>query len=94
MMWWILLGAAIVLLAFHASSRNAVWGGATLGVAIGVIIALVRPEFDWWVVGKGLTIGTFVGAVSEWIPRMLAGTRRSKPLLEEHFQIPENATQE
>ena len=70
------------------------WGGATLGVAIGVIIALVRPGFDWWVVGKGLTIGTFVGALSEWIPRTLAGRRRSKSLAEEHFQISENATEE
>lgn len=71
MTWWILLGVATLILLLHWSSKNAVWGTATLGVIVGISIALFNEGFDWWIVGKSLIIATFIGAAIEWLPRIL-----------------------
>lgn len=71
MIWWILSAAAVVILLAHWGSRNAVWGTATFGALVGVVIAFVRPGFDWGTVGKAFVIGTFIGLVFEWLPRFV-----------------------
>jgi hypothetical protein len=70
MVWWVAaVGAAVVLLA-HLKRRNAVWGTATFGALVGVVIAIFQPGFDWSTVGKAVVIGTFVGLAFEWLPRI------------------------
>jgi hypothetical protein len=71
MIWWILLAVAVLILLVHCGSRNAVWGAATLGVLIGMVIAIFRPGFDWWIVGKSLVISTLIGLAIEWLPRLM-----------------------
>ena len=70
-MWYFLLVAAIVILIVHWKGPNAVWGGATLGIIIGLISAIIGEGFNWWTVLKGLEIGTLVGALCEWLPQMV-----------------------
>jgi hypothetical protein len=50
---------------FFFRGQNAVWGGATLGAIIGVIVAFFRPEFEWAIVGQASVIGAFIGLVAE-----------------------------
>jgi hypothetical protein len=59
---------AIVLLALHWKGPNAVWGGATLGVIVGLIVALVVG--DWSLLALIFAIGTFAGTIFEWIGRL------------------------
>ena len=75
MIWWVLLIAAAVALLTHTRRRNAVWGTATLGALIGVVVAVLRPDFDWWTVGKAVIIATFIGVAIEWLPRALGRSR-------------------
>jgi len=64
---WIVLAviAAISLLVFFMRGPNAVWGGATGGLIIGVIVALVGRGFDWSLIWKGIVVGTLLGVVAE-----------------------------
>lgn len=57
-----------VLLILHWKGPNAVWGGATLGVIIGIIVALVKS--DWSMLALIFAIGTFAGTIFEWIGRL------------------------
>ncbi len=59
---------AIVLLALHWKGPNAVWGGATLGVIVGLIVALVAG--DWSLLALIFAIGTIAGTIFEWIGRL------------------------
>jgi hypothetical protein len=70
MIWWILLIVSAIALLAHWGSRNAVWGTVTLGTIIGVVVAIYKPGFDWWVVGKAFVFATLIGVVIEWIPRL------------------------
>lgn len=71
MVWPILLGITVLLLLLNWGSRNAVWGAATLGLIIGVVIALFSSGFDWWIVGKSVVVATLIGVVLEWVPRLM-----------------------
>lgn len=57
-----------VLLILHWKGPNAVWGGATLGAIVGLIIALVKG--DWGLMALSFAAGTFAGTVFEWIGRI------------------------
>lgn len=57
-----------VLLLLHWKGPNAVWGGATLGAIVGLIIALVTG--DWGLMALSFAVGTFAGTVFEWIGRI------------------------
>lgn len=59
---------AIILLALHWKGPNAVWGGATLGIIIGFIVALTTK--DWGRLTLIFTIGIFIGTFFEWIGRL------------------------
>ena len=63
----ILAIVAAVLLILHFKGPNAVWGGATLGVIVGLIVALIVG--DWSLLALIFAIGTFAGTVFEWIGR-------------------------
>lgn len=65
-MWVILSVIAIVsLVTFCLRGSNAVWGGATVGLIIGVIVAIIRNGFIWTTVGKGIVVGALVGLITE-----------------------------
>ena len=70
MIWWILSGSAAVALLTHFGGKNAVWGTATFGVLIGIVIAVFQPGFEWRTVGKAFVIGALVGLALEWLPRI------------------------
>ena len=59
---------AIILLVLHWKGPNAVWGGATLGVIVGLIIALVAG--DWSLLALSFAVGTFAGTLFEWAGRL------------------------
>ena len=67
---WTILGViAIILLIIFWKKRNAVWGGLTIGIVIGAIIAVVHlikgSGFSWFIVGKGAVLGTIAGSAAE-----------------------------
>jgi len=59
---------AIILLVLHWKGPNAVWGGATLGVIVGLIIALVVG--DWGLLALSFAVGTFAGTLFEWVYKL------------------------
>lgn len=72
---WIILGAiAVILLLVFWRKRNAVWGGLTLGVIIGIIIAgfflLKGSGFDWYIIGKGAVSGALLGFGAEMLGKI------------------------
>lgn len=77
MPWTTLYVAAALMLLLHWGSRNAVWGAATLGFLIGVVVALFRDGFDWWLVAKFAAIAVLVGTIIEWVPRLLNRMQQS-----------------
>lgn len=67
---WIIFGiASAVLLAIYFRSPNAVWGGLTVGIIIGLIIALFSG-FDWYVVGRSAISGTVIGFGAELLGKV------------------------
>ncbi|MFC1632298.1 hypothetical protein ACFL2I_07065 [Candidatus Omnitrophota bacterium] len=64
----IITAVAIALLALHWRGRNAVWGGATLGIIVGFIFGFVTK--DWGLLLLFFTAGTFIGTFFEWLGRI------------------------
>ena len=67
---WIILGiAALILLAFYYNRRNAVWGGLTIGVIIGFMVAIFfvfkESGFNWYIIGKIAIVGVMLGFTAE-----------------------------
>ena len=70
-MWTILSIITIFsLIAFFSCGRNAVWGGATLGLIIGFIVAFVHDGFEWYTVWKGVVVGVISGVIFEMPARL------------------------
>jgi uncharacterized membrane protein len=59
---------AVFLLVLHWRGPNAVWGGATLGIIVGIVTALITK--DWSRLVLFFAVGTFVGTFFEWISRL------------------------
>lgn len=69
MTWQIVMAiVAGVLLIVFWRGRNAVWGGATIGVIVGLILALVKG--NWNLLALSFAIGTFVGLFAEGLGRL------------------------
>ena len=66
----IIAGALLVL---HWKGPNAVWGGATLGAIVGLVIALIKG--DWGLMALSFVIGTFAGTIFEWVGRLATKSR-------------------
>lgn len=76
MMWWVVMAAgAFAMIAFASRGPNAVWGTATVGVLIGVGLALYQPGFNWWTIAKSVAVAALIGAIFEALP-LLAGKRQ------------------
>ena len=64
-MWKILtMIAAISLILSFFRGRNAIWGGATIGLIIGAIIALFQ-KFNWSITYKAVVIGILIGLIAD-----------------------------
>ena len=62
---WTILGiASLVLLAIYWRTRNAVWGGLTAGIIIGVLWKFTGGT-DWYIVVKAATVATLLGFGAE-----------------------------
>lgn len=62
---WIILGvASLILLAIYFRRRNAVWGGLTAGIIIGVLWKFIGGT-DWYIVVKAATVATLLGFGAE-----------------------------
>ena len=59
--------AGILLIVFWRG-RNPVWGGATIGATVGLILALVKH--NWSLLALSFAIGTFVGLGAEGLGRL------------------------
>lgn len=65
-MWWIVSAIGIAALKiFFFRGKNAVWGGATIGLLVGFVVAVIQPGFDWFTLGQATVIGAFVGLIAE-----------------------------
>ncbi len=62
--WIILFIISLVLLVKYWGSRNAVWGGLTLGIIIGLIWKFVGRA-DWYILIKVATVGILLGFGAE-----------------------------
>ena len=58
----------VILLGLHWKGPNAVWGGATGGAVVGLMVALARG--DWGLMAVSFGIGTLCGALFEWLGRL------------------------
>ena len=72
---WTILGIiTLILLIVYWGRRNAVWGGFTIGLVIGFIVALVfvfrGSGFDWYVIGKSAISGTIMGFGAELLGKI------------------------
>jgi hypothetical protein len=65
--------AGVLLLVFWRG-RSAVWGGATIGAIVGLILALVKG--DWSLLALSFAVGTFVGLGAEGLGRLSHKLRR------------------
>lgn len=59
--------AGVLLIVFWRG-RNAVWGGATIGAIVGLILAFVKDS--WSLLALSFAIGTFVGLCAEGLGRL------------------------
>ena len=59
--------AGILLIVFWRG-RNAVWGGATIGAIVGLILAIVKG--DWSLLALSFAIGAFAGLGAEGFGRL------------------------
>jgi len=68
---WIILGSIsiLILITTFFKGRNAVWGGLSIGIVLGLISALIYlflgNGFIWLIVVKVAIIGTILGFISE-----------------------------
>ena len=59
------------LIAFFSKAKNAVWGGLSIGVVVGIILGLVYvfkgSGFNWKLFKKALIVGVLLGGFAELI---------------------------
>lgn len=67
---WTILGiATLILLVVYWYNRNAVWGGLTIGIIVGLLIALFSG-FNWSIITKGAISGTIIGFGAELLGKV------------------------
>jgi hypothetical protein len=67
---WIIIMTVVagILLIIFWRGRNAVWGGATIGAFVGLIIALITH--NWSTLALSFAIGTFSGLGADLLGRL------------------------
>lgn len=71
---WNILGiVALISLFIFAKGKSSVWGGLTLGLIIGIVIALIYVfkghGFEWAILKKSVIIRTLLGISGELLGR-------------------------
>lgn len=72
---WIILGVlAFILLIVSWRKKSAIWGGFTIGIIMGFLVALFFAAkgngFDWFIIPKGAIAGTMLGFIMEIIGKI------------------------
>lgn len=67
--WTILTGVAVILLLIYWRMRNAVWGGLTAGIVVGLVILLLS-DFNGYIIVKSAALGTIIGFCAELLGRV------------------------
>jgi len=73
---WKILGiiTVVLLVVFFRHVQNAVWGGLTIGIIIGFLVAIFfvfkGNGFDWSIIIKGAILGTLTGFIAELLGRV------------------------
>ena len=83
-MWTLLyIGAGFVLWLYWSRGRNAVWGAATIGAFIGLIVAVIvligGGGFSWSIIAKGVAIGALSAVPGELFAVITRWTDRNDP---------------
>jgi len=69
MIWWVVLTAgAIALVISGGKGPNAVWGTATVGVLVGIVLHFIYPGHFWWTMGRSVAVAALIGFVFELLP--------------------------
>lgn len=66
---FLLIGIGALVVSFFIEERSAIWGGATLGFIIGLIIGVIKGNF-WDIILRAIFIGADVGLLANilaWI---------------------------
>lgn len=75
--YWIILGIiSCVLLIIYFRKRNAIWGGLTLGVVVGIVIAIFKS--DWFFLLKSGIFGTILGFITELLGKFSNYLKKQK----------------
>lgn len=78
-MWIPLIIVAVILLVIFWRGPNAIWGGITFGLIIGLIVAIINSflgkGFHWSTIGKVTIICVLIGGFFEIIGK-LSGRKR------------------
>lgn len=74
---WTVLGAvSIVALVVSGKKRNAIWGGLTFGIFVGLIILIVKyftgSVLDWIVIVKSAIVGSLIGFGAEVLSMLVS----------------------
>ena len=70
MLWTILTIVAVIGFLTHREGPNAVGGGVTIGIPIGLVIAFFQTEWDWWIVGKAVVVAAIIGLAFELMGKL------------------------
>lgn len=68
--WKILAIIALVFLFVFWKRKNSIWGGLTLGLVIGLIIAIFSNKFNWYTILKAGILGVLLGAFAELLSKI------------------------
>jgi hypothetical protein len=91
MPWTILYVAAAIALVAFWRGPNAVWGGLTLGLVVGGVIATIRAlgpaQFSWPLIGRSVAIGVLCGVAAEVVGNFATSIRRRQQASDAHGEI-------
>lgn len=82
-MWTALGVISVIALFLFWKGRNAVWGGLTFGVVIGIVLTLANPilgnGFSLRPLGKAAVVGILLGLLAEMLGRAADAIRDRNP---------------
>lgn len=80
--WELLAIVAVLALIIFWKGPNAVWGGLTGGLVVGLIIAIIKffggNGFSFYLIGKGIVVGAVFGLGAEMLSKLSKVLRRKK----------------
>ena len=87
--WIILIIIALIALILSWKTKNAIWGGLTIGGVIGLVVAivflLIGKGFHWSFIQTGMIIGTLIGVLAECLARLSSFLKNRSKKMENAF---------